>query len=118
MGMIYKRGKVWWVKYYRDGKPYRESTKSAKKADAKRLLKKREGEIAQGKLPGVYFDRIKFKDLSEDFLSDYKVNGKKSFVAAQNHINHLTEFFRGMKMVAIIVSIFITAFIRLLMLDR
>ena len=101
MGMIYKRGKTYWIKYYRNGKPYRESTKSAKEADAKRLLKKREGEIAQGKLPGVYFDRIKFEELSKDFLSDYKVNGKKSLVAAQNNINHLTEYFGEMKMVDI-----------------
>ena len=27
MGMIYKRGKVFWIKYYRSGKPFRESTK-------------------------------------------------------------------------------------------
>ena len=46
MGSIYKRGNVYWIKYYRSGKPYRESTKSKKEADAKRLLKKREGEIA------------------------------------------------------------------------
>ena len=39
MGSIYKRGEVYWVKYYRNGKPYRESTKSKKEADAKRLLK-------------------------------------------------------------------------------
>ena len=55
MGSIYKRGKTYWIKYYRNGKPYRESTKSKKEADAKRLLKKREGEISQGKLPGIYF---------------------------------------------------------------
>jgi hypothetical protein len=42
---------------YRNGKPYRESTKSNKEADAKRLLKRREGEISQGKLPAIYFDR-------------------------------------------------------------
>ena len=57
MGMIYKRGKTWWIKYYRNGKPYRESSKSHKEADAKRLLKRREGEISQGRLPGVYFER-------------------------------------------------------------
>ena len=34
MGSIYKRGKVYWIKYYRNGKPYRESTKSLKEADA------------------------------------------------------------------------------------
>jgi hypothetical protein len=30
MESIYKRGKVYWIKYYRNGKPFRESTKSNK----------------------------------------------------------------------------------------
>lgn len=50
---------IYWIKYYHNGKPYRETTKSHKEADAKRLLKKREGEISEGKLPGIYFDRVK-----------------------------------------------------------
>jgi hypothetical protein len=41
--------------------------------EAKRLLKKREGKISEGKIPGVYFDRIKFNDLADDFLADYRV---------------------------------------------
>jgi len=43
--MIYKRGNTYWLKYYRNGKPYYESTKSDKETKAKDLLKKREGEI-------------------------------------------------------------------------
>ncbi|UCD32202.1 MAG: hypothetical protein JSW04_05670 [Desulfobacterales bacterium] len=53
--MIYKRGNVYWIKYYRNSKPYYESSKSRKEADAKRLLKKREDEISDGKLPGINF---------------------------------------------------------------
>ena len=30
MGSIYKRGNVWWVKYYRNGVPIRESSESDK----------------------------------------------------------------------------------------
>ncbi len=81
MGCIYKlkykdkegnyvESGVYWIKYYRYGKPYRESTKSVKLADAKRLLKKREGEIAHGKLPGVYFDRVRFDELAADFIEE------------------------------------------------
>jgi hypothetical protein len=73
MGSIYKRGEVYWVKYYRNGKSYRETSKTSKESEAKRLLKKREGEISDGKIPGVYFDRIKFNDLADDFLADYRV---------------------------------------------
>jgi len=97
MGSIYKRGNVCWIKYYRNGKPYRESTKSHKEADAKRLLKKREGEISEGKLPGIYFDRVTFDELAEDFLRDYRINQKKSLVRAERSVNHLNEYFEGMR---------------------
>jgi integrase len=97
MGMIYKRGKMYWIKYYRNGKPYRESTRSKKEADAKRLLKKREGEISGGKLPGIYFDRVRFDELADDFLTDYRINEKKSLRRAQESVNHLKEVFEGVR---------------------
>ena len=34
MGSIYKRGKTYLIQYYRNGRPYMESTKSKKEADA------------------------------------------------------------------------------------
>ena len=95
MGMIYKRGNTFWIKYYRSGKPYRESAKSHKESDAKRLLKKREGEIANGKLPGVYFDRVKFDELTDDFLMDYRINQRKSIVRAKRSVGHLKKHFEG-----------------------
>jgi len=33
MGMIYKRGKTYWIKYYRNGKPFYESSESQKESD-------------------------------------------------------------------------------------
>ncbi len=112
MGSIYRRkwkdkdgitreGEILWVKYYdRNGKPIRESTGSTKDSDAKRLLKRREGEIASGKLPGIYFDRVKFDELAEDFLSDYRINGK-DVVRAKLSIKHLKPEFEGMRVTAI-----------------
>ncbi len=97
MGMIYKRGQVFWIKYYRSGKPFRESTKSHKEADAKRLLKKREGEIANGKTPGVYFDKVTFDELAEGFLLDYRLNNRKSLIRAERSVNHLKKRFEGFK---------------------
>ena len=96
MGSIYKRGKTYWIQYYRNGKPYRESTKSKKEADAKRLLKKREGEISEGKLPGIYFDRVKFDELAEDFLRDYRINQRKSLdKGREKRQDHLKRYFEG-----------------------
>ena len=74
MGTIYRRKNVYWVKYYRNGKPYYESSQSDKREVAKRLLQRREGEISKGELPGIRFDRIRFDELAQDFLTDYRIN--------------------------------------------
>jgi len=97
MGMIYMRGNTFWIKYYRNGKPFYESVKSDKEKKAKDLLKKREGEISNGKLPGVYFDRVKYEELEEDFLRDYRINQKKSLVRAEKSTDHLKGYFEGFK---------------------
>ncbi len=97
MGCIYRRGKIYWVKYYRNGKPYAESSHSDKQEVAKRLLKIREGEISRGKLPGICFDRIRFEDLVEDYLTDYRINNKRTIDKAERCARYLLEEFRGMR---------------------
>ena len=97
MGTIYKRGKTYWIKYYKDGKPFFESSKSKTKMVARELLKQREGDISQGKIPGFYFERVTFEELAEDFLRDYEINKKKSISKAKRSINHLKKSFRDMK---------------------
>ncbi len=101
MGSIFKRGSVYWIKYYRNGKPYRESTRSSKEVDAKRLLKLREGEISLGKLPGVRFERILFDDLSKDLVADYRINNKRSLSRAEGSVKHLAGFFEGSRVIDI-----------------
>src|SRR5512139_384657 len=97
MGSIYKRGEVFWIKYYRNGKPYRESSHSDKITHAQRLLRKREGEISEGKLPGIHFDKGTFDELAEDFLTDYRINGKDTLKKAERSARNLKKTFGGMR---------------------
>jgi len=97
MGTLYKRGNIWWMKYYRNGKPHYKSSKSPKKMVAKRLLDSIEGEIAQGKVPSVHFDKTTFSQLSDDFLNDYRINQKKSLKRATQSANRLNQFFENYK---------------------
>src|SRR5262245_14372151 len=48
-GSYYRRGDTFWIKYYRNGKPHRESTGSNLERVAKDLLNKRMGAIAAGR---------------------------------------------------------------------
>ena len=93
MGTLYKRGNTWWIKYYKDGQSFRESSRSQKKMVAKSFLDKREGEVAIGKTPGIYFDKVTFKELAEDYLADYRVNGKKTIRRAELSVRILKRFF-------------------------
>jgi len=101
MGSIFRRGRIYWIKYYRNGKPYRESTHGEALEGAKRLLKRREGEISKGEIPGIYFDKIRFEELAEDFLTDYRVNGKRSLDKAERCVRKLKEAFEGMRVTEI-----------------
>jgi integrase len=90
MGTIYKRSKIYWIKYHHNGKPFYESTKSTKWADAANLLKLREGDVASGRPAGVRFDKVMFEDLVEDFKEDYRLKGQK-----RPRVGHLIKFFDG-----------------------
>ena len=97
MGSLYQRGNIWWVKYYRNSRPIRESTHSNKKMVARKLLERREGEISLGLTPGSMFSRVSFDDLAEGILRDYKINQKKSLKRADLSVRTLKKYFSGMK---------------------
>jgi len=100
MGMLYRRGRIWWVKYYRNGKCFRESSKSQRRSDGKRLLRKREGEITTGVFLGLETERVRFDELAQDLLNEYQTNNRKSLVWLKRRINlHLMPFFDGLRAV-------------------
>jgi integrase len=101
MGMIYRRGNIWWVKYYQGGKAYRESSKSRKQGDARKLLNMREGQIAEGRFAGLRVEKVKFDELAKDLLSDYELNGRKSLTRAERSVRFLRVSFGGRKVVNI-----------------
>jgi hypothetical protein len=43
MGSIFKHGRVYWIKYYAQGQPIRENTRTDSHEAARRILKEREG---------------------------------------------------------------------------
>ncbi len=97
MGSLYKRGNTWWLKYFRNGKPYRESSETDKKMVAKKILERKEGDIAQGKVLGIQFDKISFDQLAEEFLTEYRINARKSLIRAERSVGHLKGHFAGYK---------------------
>lgn len=99
MGSIYKQknGKTYTIKYYRNGKAYRECTHSEKISEAERLLKLREGQIVQGQFVGLKAERTLFDEIAKDFIVDYQINNRKSMVRAERSVGHLKAYFEGMR---------------------
>jgi integrase len=95
-GRLYqqKTSSIWWVKFYRNGKPYRESTGTSDKRQAVRFLNNRLAEVTTGKFVGPRAEKMRIAELAEDFLRDYKINGKSSEADAESRWRlHLKPFF-------------------------
>jgi integrase len=98
MGYIYKQkgSRNFWIKYYRNGQPYRESSGSEKESDAKRLLQIREGDIARGRPVAPKAGQVMVDELIEDLKNEYKVNGRTSIKDLERRCRkHVLPFFGG-----------------------
>jgi integrase len=90
LGSIYQRGTIYWIKYYRNGQPFRESSRSDSYEEAERLLKLRNGEIVTGKFTGLTPERIRLSDLFDDLVEDYRINKRASLPQMESRLkNHL-----------------------------
>ena len=101
MGSIYQQGKIYWIKYYRAGKPYYESTKTQDISIAKRKLKIREGEVADNRFTGLQSERVVFDDLIQGIRDDYRIMGNKSVDRIDFCLKHLKISFSGVKVINI-----------------
>lgn len=94
---VTKQGKTYWIKYYRNGHAFRESTESTSYDHARKLLALREGHIVENKFHGLDATRTTYDELEKDMLNDYQINGKKSTRRLASLFSHLRKKFTGMK---------------------
>jgi integrase len=92
MGSIYKRGKIWHIQYYHNGKCHRETTHSKDERVAKEILKVKEVAAMDGKIP----DQIRKITLSEilaDLETSYIDNDLRSLRRVKISSAHLFKYF-------------------------
>jgi integrase len=96
LGSIYERGGIWWIKFYRNGAATRESSKSDSYQEAERLLKRRQGEIVNGKFAGLSVERIRMSALFDDLVEDYVQNKRATLIQLQSRLKlHLRPAFNN-----------------------
>lgn len=62
MGQLRKRGGVWWIRYYRNGRRFEESARTGTKEIARDKLREIEGAIAKGVPVTPRAGRLTFDD--------------------------------------------------------
>jgi Phage integrase, N-terminal SAM-like domain len=102
MGSLYRRGKVWWLKYYQNGRSVRESSGSEKEPVARRVLRDREGDVVKG-IPIIpKAGRVTFDEAADDLDRDYSTNNTRSLVTVRRNVQkHLRPYFKNRRMAEI-----------------
>jgi integrase len=95
-----KQGAVWWIEFWRDGRQNRESSKSRNVSDARKLLKRRLGEIANGSFVTSDIKRTSFEDLCQLIRDDYEKNGRDAH-HLDTVLNRLRSSFAGLRAIDI-----------------
>jgi len=94
VGTIYRRGRVWWIKYSVHGKRLRESSKSTRESDAIRLLRTRIEECGKGRRRDpVAESRVRMSELFAALVADYQENGRRSAATLAFRLAPLREAF-------------------------
>src|SRR5215470_18503381 len=108
MGSVYrpklKNGQLqstYRITYSVNGKKIIESTGLTSEAEAKRVLKEREGRVATGQpiLPRV--DRIRYEEARADLVEHYKTTEDRELGATEARLKHLDRFFASSRLVTI-----------------
>ncbi len=100
-GCLARFGKIWWAKYYVNGRPVRESTETEKETEARRFLKAKEGRAATGQPILPRMDRITYDTLVAALRQHYRTTGNRKLGEVEDRLAHLDRFFTGWRAVNI-----------------
>jgi integrase len=101
VGYLYKRGAIWWAKYYNNGRPVRESTGTTKEKEASTFLKNREGRVASGQPILPRAERIRYEEIAADLKGHYEATGRRKLKEYAYRVKHLNRVFTGQRVATI-----------------
>jgi integrase len=110
-GTLRLRGRIWWVRYKVNGKPYDESSGASDRRKAERLLARRQAELGLGQFTAPDVRRTTFEDVARMIRDDYAANGRRSTERLDASLKHLTLAFGEMR-VLLITADRLTAYVR------
>ena len=88
-----KVSRVWRIRYRTNAGLVTESANTTNQADARRLLRQREGAVADGKPVVKNADRIRVKELTASLETEYRANDRKSSERLRYSLAHVLPHF-------------------------
>src|SRR5262249_58284177 len=89
-GRVFVRGDRFWIGYYHRGEYKRESvalvTGRNTRPAAERLLRERLRTAGTPQFIGPQTERVTFDAMASLYLTDFRVNGRRSIVDAERHL--------------------------------
>lgn len=100
MGSLYRRGEIYWAKWYQNGKPIRQSTGTGKKKEADNFLKDREDHVAMGAPILPRMDRITFIEAADALRQHYSVTKARNLKDVDCKMKPIRTFFNGYRLIS------------------
>jgi integrase len=98
VGSLYRRGTIWWCKYYVGGRPVRVSTETTKEKEARDFLRDREGRAVAGEPVLPRAGKVRYEEARDDLKRHYKTTGSRGLEEAGWRFDHLDGFFAGRRL--------------------
>jgi integrase len=96
-----RRGRIWHIDASSHGLRIRGSCETDDRSQALSILRQRLAAVDQRGPLALRTPKLTFTDLARDFISDYRVNGKRSLGKAEKSVAHLAQYFGGYRAVNI-----------------
>ena len=92
-----RRGRIWHLDSCFRGHRIRQSCETEDRNQALSMLRQRQAELDQRGPSALRTPKLTFTDLARDFITDYRVNGKRSVGKAEKSVAHLAHYFGGFR---------------------
>ena len=84
---------MYWIAYYHRGRQIRESAHTDNPVKARNLLRERLRKAGTPEFIGPAAERLTYDHLADMYLTDYRVNGRRSLRDADRNVRHLRNAF-------------------------
>jgi len=111
-GSVYQRGDTWWIKYRQHGRVLRESSKSADRRIAEKMLLKRNAKLDEGVTINTQLNKCKVSRLLQLVTDDQQTRQRKDAEGTARRLRKHVQPAFGWRLAAAVTSETVTQYVK------